>query len=517
MSEITDVSQTLDNVRAQLSAALTGDTAALRALLQATPADLVAAAIAALSPAEQRTLDAAIGHERFADFVALLAPDAAGQVLQNLEDAAAADVLDDITPHDAADIVEGYDAESAASVLTEMDPEDAAEIVSEIEPGEAAAVVRELETAQAAAVLEQMPPDEATDVVGELDPDEAQDILEEMAADEAADVRDLLAYPTDTAGGIMTPEFIAVLPTLTAGQAIEVLRQLALEIETIYYVYVVDEADRLRGVLSMRNLVLAAPATPLADIMTTSAVSVPVDMDQEEVAQIFNKYHFLALPVVAADNRLLGTVTFDDVARVVEQETTEDISRAAASETLDQAYLRSSVFHIVRKRFGWLLVLALLAEFYAGSVLRYFDDTLAAEVILASFIPLLIGMGGNAGSQTVATLIRAMVVEGVQLQQVLQVLTKELLVALVMGSLLALAVYLRTLTLGVPISIGLTVGLTAAAIVLWAVFAAAILPLVLHRVGIDPAVVSLPLITTIVDGTGLVIYFLLARFLLSLP
>lgn len=517
MSEGTNSKQSPYHVREKLSAALPGDTAALRALLQATPAALVAAAIAELAPAEQRTLAAAIGHERFAGFVALLEAESAQQVLENLDVEAAADVLDDISPHDAADIVEEYDVEAAATVLTEMEPEDAAEIVGEIEPAEAAELMRELETAQAAAVLEQMPPDEATDVVGELDPDEAQDILGEMAPDEAADVRDLLTYPVESAGGIMTPEFIAVLPTLTAGQAIEVLRQLALEIETIYYVYVVDEADRLRGVLSMRNLVLAAPETPLTDIMTASAVAVPVDMDQEEVARIFNKYHYLALPVVAADNRLLGTITFDDVARVVEQETTEDISRAAASETLDQSYLRSGVIHIVRKRFAWLLVLALLAEFYAGSVLRYFDDTLQAEVILASFIPLLIGMGGNAGSQTVATLIRAMVVEGVQLRQVLHVLTKELLVALVMGTLLALAVYLRTLTLGVPISIGLTVGLTAAAIVLWAVFAAAILPLVLHRVGIDPAVVSLPLITTIVDGTGLVIYFVLARILLSLP
>jgi magnesium transporter len=352
--------------------------------------------------------------------------------------------------------------------------------------------------------------------VAALSPDQAQELLVHMTPSEAADVRELLEYHPETAGGIMTPEFIAVHPTLTVEQAIQVLRRLAPQVESYHYVYVTDGQGHLHGVLSLRNLVLAPSRRPVAEVMFRDVVSVPAEMDQEEVARIFNKYHYLALPVVTADNRLIGIITADDVARVVQEEVTEDISRLGASEPLDEPYLRASVFSIWRKRVGWLLIL-FVAEMYTGTVLRHYEETLQAQIALAFFIPLLIGTGGNSGSQTVTTLVRAMALEGLSLRHLFTVLRKELTVALMLGLVIGGVAFLRARILGVPFGVDYTVAIAASLIVCWAICVGSVLPLVLRRLGIDPAVVSAPFIATLVDGTGLLIYFTVARLLLSLP
>ncbi|MBI4504393.1 MAG: magnesium transporter [Chloroflexi bacterium] len=390
----------------------------------------------------------------------------------------------------------------------------AATVVEELDAADAADVLARLTRADAADVLEEMAPDDATDVVEVLPPAEAEALLIEMEPADAAHIRELLAYPPDTAGGIMTPEFLALSPNLTVEEAITALRTVAQEVETVYYVYVIDAEDRLLGVLGLRNLLLAPPGTRVGDLVDRDVVRIRADADQEEAARMLREYRFLAIPVVDAENRLLGIITADDVADVVEEETTEDIERLGGSQPLEEPYLRASVLDLVRKRAGWLLFL-FVASAYTVNVLHYFEAELQAVVALGFFIPMLIGTGGNVGSQVTTTLTRALALGDVAPGDVLEVLSKELRVSLLLGLVMGGATLLRALLLGTP-DLGHVVAITAFLVVLWATTVAAVLPLLLRALRLDPAVVSTPLITTLVDGTGLVIYFEVARALLRL-
>jgi len=249
--------------------------------------------------------------------------------------------------------------------------------------------------------------------------------------------------------------------------------------------------------------------------MTTDVVKVRVDADQEDAARLLDQHHFIALPVVDSENRLLGIITADDAAAVLLEEAGEDLERMGGSEPLEEPYLRASVGHLFRKRIGWLLVL-FVAEAYTGSVLRLFEETLSEQIALAFFIPLLIGTGGNTGSQTVSTLIRAMAVGEVTFQDMVKVLRREAAVGLLLGLVMGAATYIRAWTLGVGMDVGPVVAVTATSVVVWAALVAAVLPLILNKLRVDPAVVSAPLITTLVDGTGLIIYFTIARLFLHL-
>ncbi|HEX3246790.1 MAG TPA: magnesium transporter [Chloroflexota bacterium] len=391
-----------------------------------------------------------------------------------------------------------------------------AELVAELDPFDAARLLRKLSQSQAADVLEEMAPDDAADVVDELDPIAAEAILVAMDPDEAQELRELLTFESGSAGGIMTPEFLAVRPDVTAERALVGLRQLAGTTEQIYYTYVVEpDARRLLGVLSLRNLVLSSPTALVRDLMVTDVVKVHVDADQEDAARLLDQHHLIALPVVDSADRLVGIITADDAAAVLLEEAGEDLERMGGSQPLEEPYLRASVAHLFRKRIGWLLVL-FVAEAYTGSVLRFYEDTLSEQIALAFFIPLLIGTGGNTGSQTVSTLIRAMAVGEVGFQDILKVLRREAAVGALLGLVMGAATYVRAWTLGVGIDVGPVVAMTATSVVIWAALVAAVLPLILRKLRVDPAVVSAPLITTLVDGTGLIIYFTVARLLLHL-
>jgi magnesium transporter len=424
------------------------------------------------------------------------------------EPAALADLLVDL-------LGRREDAETAVAAEL-LGDELTAEVVAELDPGEAAELLERLDPADAADVLEEMSPDDAADVVEELDRDDADEVLGEMSADDAAELRELLAYPPDSAGGIMTPDFVAVRPSWTVEQAIAQLRRVADEAETVNYVYVTgDEDGRLVGVLSLRDLFRARSAQPVTTVMIPGGVRVDASADQEEVARLFAQHRFLALPVVDDRERLLGIVTADDVRDVLEEEATEDIERLGGSQPLEDPYLRASVWHVVRKRILWLGFL-LVAQSYTASVMKGYQLTLDQVLELGFFVPMLIGMGGNVGSQTVSMLIRAIGVGDVEWSDLWQVLWKELRVALILALALSAGMWLRAELIGVDVNVAIVVALSAGFIVLWAGMVSAVLPLVLRRLGADPAVVSAPLITTLVDGTGLVIYFELARYVLGL-
>jgi magnesium transporter len=424
-------------------------------------------------------------------------------------------LADRVGPAEWAELVPRLDPKEVAVLIQWLPEDELAELLAELEPAEAATILRTLSWPTAADLLEAMDPDDATDVVEELPEAEAEQILVQMEPEEAAEIRELLAFPPDSAGGIMTPAFVAVAPDVRADQAIAALRRVAQEAETLYYAYVIDPAEHLLGVLSLRNLVLARPDTPVRELMVRDPIRVRADADRETTARLLQDRNLLALPVVDAEDHLLGIVTVDDVLDILEEETTEDIEKLGGSEPLDEPYLHIGAFRLGWKRVRWLLAL-FIAEAYTGTVLRHFENELQQVVALTFFIPLLIGTGGNTGTQITTTLTRALALGDVRLPDVFRVLRKEWGVAVLLGTVMAAASYFRSWTLGVDPHVGMVVAITAACIVLWAATVAAILPFVLRRVGLDPAIVSGPFITTVVDGTGLVIYFEIARRLLIL-
>ena len=419
-----------------------------------------------------------------------------------------------IGPAEWSELVPRLDSKELAVLIQWLPDAELPDLLAELDPTAAAAILRTLSRPVAADLLEAMDPDDATDVVEELPETEAEQILIQMEPAEAAEIRELLALPPDSAGGLMTPAFVAVAPDLRADHAIAALRRVAEDAETVYYAYVIDAEEHLLGVLSLRNLVLARPETPVEALMVRDPIRIRAAADQETAAHLLTDHHLLAVPVVDDRDHLLGIITQDDVADILEAEATEDIERLGGSQPLEVPYLSASIPLLVRRRVVWLLLL-FVAEAYTGTVLRAFDE-IAKVLSLSYFIPLLIGTGGNIGSQTTTTLVRAMGLGEVRLRDVGRVLGKEVVVGLILGAIMAVVAFARAELLGTGVQVAQVVALTIAAICVWSATVAAVLPLLLRRLRIDPAVVSAPLITTLVDGTGLVIYFTIAKRLLGL-
>jgi magnesium transporter len=437
------------------------------------------------------------------------------ELIREREREGVAGLAERIGPAEWAALVPRLDPGEVAVLLQWLPDDEIPELLEELSPAEAAAILRTLSQAEAAAVLAGMDPDDAADVVEELSEPEAEGILIRMAPEEAAEIRGLADFPPDSAGGIMTPEFVAVPPEARAADAIAAIRRLVDEAETVNYVYVVDSERHLLGVLSLYRLLLSQADTPVSQLMAPTTVRVRATADRETAARLLTERNLLAIPVVDDADHLLGIITEDDVADVLEAETTEDIERLGGSEPLNVPYRISSVLLLVRKRIGWLLLL-FVAEAYTGTVLRNFETELADVVALSFFIPLLIGTGGNIGSQTVTLIVRAMALNEVSFRDVAWIAFKEMRVGLILGAIMAVIAFGRATLLGVGADIGTVVAVTILAICLWSATVAAVLPLALRRVRIDPAVVSAPLITTLVDGTGLIIYFEIAKFVLRL-
>ena len=383
-----------------------------------------------------------------------------------------------------------------------------AELMGDISAATIAEILERLPTREAAAVLSEMDPDDATDVIERLEADVADRLLIAMRPLDAAAVRELLAYPPDTAGGRMTPQFVSISPDLRADEAVAVLRRVAQEAETMNYVYVTDDEDHLLGVVSMRNLVLSPPDTPVADLMVTEAIAVEAADDQEQAANLLNRFNLLALPVIDRENHILGIITADDVAQVLQEEATEDFHRGAAVAPLETGYKQTPIRALYQKRIGWLLVLVAVG-ISSATVLNYFEETLEATVALAFFIPLLLGSGGNTGSQSATLVVRALAVGDLRLNEGVRAVWKEIRVGLSLGVTMAAATAVLGLVLG-GADIAIVVGLTMLCIVLVANLLGTLLPLLLTRLGLDPATASSPLIASVMDTVGLLIYFTIA-------
>ncbi len=427
----------------------------------------------------------------------------------NLE--AALRYIKNLRSPDQADVLEHLEDEEQALILQKLSPEESADILEEMEEEEAADLADAIPLEGLARIIDEMEPDEAADFLGDISPEVARSLLARL--EDAAEIRPLLIHPDDSAGGLMTSEFLVLLEDMTCAEALLSIRQWNPEQDDISYFFVVGQERHLRGVVSLLKLVSCSPGTRVREIMDPDVISVRVGADQEEAARIMARYDLLALPVINAEQQIVGVITIDDVIDVLEEEATEDIQRMGGAEPLDQPYLLTSVFEVFRKRIGWLLLL-FVTESLTGTVLRHFESELAQVVALSFFIPLLIGTGGNAGSQTTSTIIRALAIGEVELRDALHAFWHELRIGFFLGLAMGTIGYGRALLWGSPPELALTVAVALFTIVIWANGLGSLLPLAATAIKIDPTVVSGPVMSTLVDATGLFIYLTVARMII---
>jgi len=424
----------------------------------------------------------------------------------------------DLPTPDLADLVNQLSRAEAAMVVMMLPVPRAIELCDQPTLRRRGAILEQLEPDRAAEILDGLSADERTDVIQQMSQHARRRVLLKLRPIVLVEVEHLLEYPAHTAGGIMTTEFVRLDPTMTVGDALKHIRAVAGDKESIYACYVLEPGSwRLLGAVSLRDLVMAELQSLVAEVMRRNPITVAALEDQESVAHKIAKYNLLAVPVLEQDGRVVGFVTMDDVIDVLIEEQTEDIMRMAAVEpgALDRPYFDNSIARVVRKRVGWLLLL-FVAETFTGTVLRYFESELAAVVALSFFIPLLIGTGGNAGSQTVTTIIRGIALGEIRMREGWRVLGRETSIGAAIGVLIAVVAFARALLWGSSIELAVTVSISVLVICAWSTTIGSLIPLVAHRMRIDPAVLSAPLIATLVDATGLVIYFSIAKVILHL-
>ena len=421
---------------------------------------------------------------------------------------------------DAADLAELLNQlmlAEAATVISMLPIPRVIELFDHSEMRRRAAILEQLEPERVAQILEGLSADERTDVIQRMGLHECHRVLPKLNPEIRKELEGLLQYPAHTAGGIMTTEFVRLDSKLTVSEALKHIRAVAREKESIYACYVLAEkTNALLGAVSLRDLVMAELTAPVTEVMRRKPVTVNALDDQELVAKKIAKYNLLAVPVLEKDGSVVGFVTVDDVIDVLVEEQTEDILRMAGVEpgALDKPYFDNPISRVVRKRIGWLLLL-FVAGTMTSAVLHRFEDELATVVALSFFIPLLIGTGGNAGAQTVMTVIRSLALGEIGMRHAWRVVLREASTGMIVGLLVAPIAFGQALLWNVPIALAVTVAVTMLAICLWSTTVGALVPIVAERFGVDPAVLSAPLITTLVDATGLVIYFSIAKIILQ--
>lgn len=366
-------------------------------------------------------------------------------------------------------------------------------------------------------------PDDAADLIQQAEEDEQKSYLALLDDVTRKEVLALLAYAEDEAGGLMSPRFARVRPDMTTDQAIRYLRKQASHVETIHYVYVLDFNQTLLGVVSFRELFSSDPSRKIHEIMHRDLITIPEEMDQDEVGHILSKHDFVALPVTDPNGIMKGIITFDDITDVIKEEATEDIQKMGGTEALDLPYLKTKFSTMVQKRMGWLTIL-FLSEMLTATAMAFFENQIAKAVVLALFIPLIISSGGNSGSQASTLVIRAMALGEVKLKDWWKILNREITAGLVMGTGLGIIGMIRIITWHFLwgsygenyLMVAIIVGLSLIGVVGWGTISGSMLPFVLRKLKFDPASASTPFVATLVDVTGLVIYFSIASVVMGL-
>jgi magnesium transporter len=422
------------------------------------------------------------------------------------------DLLAHAHPADLADVLERLRPSQRLILYRHLGAAQAAEVLHHLGTDAARRLLHILGPSEAGSLLNRLPMDDVAAILGNEQAKRRENFLAAMQPTEADQVRDLLRYPKQSAGRLATEQFAQARPEMTVAETLQQIRTAKPDVETLSNIYVLDTDERLVGVIALSALVCAEPTARLESIMAREVVSVRPETDREQVARLVARYDFLAIPVVLEDGRMLGIITVDDLIHVLVEEGTEDALRFGAVEpgTLNQPYFTTPIWQVIRTRIGWL-VLLFVGQSLTGQVLRGFEAELASMVALTFYIPMLIGMGGNTGAQTVSTIIRGMALGEVRWGDLGRVLQREL----VSGVILGVVAFGRVLLLGTD-ALAPVIALSIAVICLWANIVSSVIPLLAQKLKIDPALISAPLITTLVDATGLAIYLLIARWLLGL-
>ncbi len=454
---------------------------------------------------------------------ALLAPD----ILALLDDSptAVAAETEELHAADLADVAELLPREKVPALLAALPPQRAADVLEYLDEELRSEVLEAMTARQAAALVSEMTPDDRADTLEEIEEERAEEILAAIPAEARRETERLLAYEPDTAGGLMTTEFVSVPASMTIEAALASVRSIARSgrREAMYQVYVTDDAGRLSGVLSLRELLAAPEGGKVGDFAWTEVVTVPAQSDREDVSRAISNYDLVAVPVVDETNRILGVVTVDDVIDAIEEEQTEDVQKFGGMEALDEPYMQIGFWRMVRKRGGWLSAL-FLSEMLTASAMNHYGSELAKALVLTAFIPLVMSSGGNSGSQATSLIIRALALGEIRLRDWWRIALRELPTGLMLGSVLCVLGITRILVwqhIGLTNYdphhnlVALTVGVSLIGIVTFGSLAGSMLPFVMKGLGFDPASASAPFVATLVDVTGLIIYFTVAKVILT--
>jgi len=415
------------------------------------------------------------------------------------------------------------DAEHKVRAFSRLDKEDANDFFLSLTPHEQSDLILHIPEGQRRLWLRLLPLDDITDVVQEVELDQRDQVLDALDSATRKEVTALLAYEEDEAGGLMNPNFIRVRPHMRVDEALRYLRKQAeRKVEMLRYVYVLDTSQHLLGVASLRQLFVAPGDELVSEIMRTNIIKANETLDQEEVKHLFAKSALMAIPVVDDDNRIKGIVTVDDIVDVAEEEATEDIQKLGGSEVLDEPYLRISLLRMVKKRAGWLTVL-FIGEMLTATAMGHFEKEIERAVVLALFIPLIISSGGNSGSQASTLVVRAIALGEVRLRDWWKVFARELLAGTALGCILGAIGFVRIMFWPARVAlygphyalVAATVAASLVGIVLWGSLSGSMLPFLLKKLRFDPATASAPFVATLVDVSGLVIYFTVASFILN--
>ena len=424
-------------------------------------------------------------------------------------------VLSGLAPQDIADLFNALQEKDTVVAFRLIPQKKIADVFAEIDPSLQQFILHHIADKEIENIIQEMPPDDRTALFEDLPAQLTRKILNLLPAEERREVLELLGYPEDSVGRLMTPDFIAVKKGRTVEQALQHIRKYGKDAETIDVIFVVDEHWKLLDSLPIRRFILAGLQQTVDSIMDNKFVAVTVHEDQEKAYRIIKKYDLNVLPVTDEEGCLLGIVTVDDMMDVGEEEVTEDFQKISAIEPIEEKYYTVSVPLLYKKRIGWLMIL-LIADFFSSSIIAHFENAIQAVIALAFFIPVLIDSGGNIAAQSSTLIIRDLATGGLSVKKWFIVFKKELLVGLMIGLTLGIILYVRGFFWRGGPTVGMVVGISMVAITLWSNLLGSLLPIVLTRFKLDPAVISSPLLTTVVDSTGLLIYFSLAQVIFHL-
>ncbi|HUH04075.1 MAG TPA: magnesium transporter [Kofleriaceae bacterium] len=429
------------------------------------------------------------------------------------------ELIDEMHPADLADLAAELDPELQQRLVKVLPLEISARVLEALDEEKRVEVFGQIaltSMSDAISITDEMAADDRADLYAQLPEEMRKQLLDAIDAEDSYDIRQLLSYPEDSAGSLMTTEFVALSASLSINEAIEEVRRTAADMETIYQAFAVDSHGTLLGVVSLRDLVVSKGNAKLDEILNPNVVSIDVEADQEEVVRLIAKYDLLALPVVDRSHHILGIITVDDVMDVVEEEATEDVHRMGAVDPLEQPYLTTPMLQLLRKRAPWLVILFLGGLVTENVLEHYAHSGIESALVLLLFVPLIASSGGNAGSQSATLIIRAMAIGRVSFADAGRVLRREVVVGGLLGIALGLIGVGRVLATGSTRSLEMAaaIGLSVVAVVLVGSLLGSAVPLALRRIGVDPAVASTPFIASVVDITGLVIYFEIATLFL---